>query len=101
MLVAAALIWFLTAVVPTMIVQTLADIGDFFHRETPPTSPHRDPIVNSSPAKTYTTEQEEETIDEDMEFYEYMCGDREEAKNTDRCSAQGHYEEDKNFIFFG
>lgn len=41
MIVAAVLIWFLTAVVPTMIVQTLGDIGNFFHStKNQVTTPH-------------------------------------------------------------
>ena len=72
MLIAAAILWFIVVMVPTMIFQTLEDIHHFFHSddnqaphdETPLTAPY-----------VLIEQNEDEPEDEDIEFYNYMSGD--------------------------
>ena len=83
MLIAAAILWFIVVMVPTMIFQTLGDIYHFFYSDDDQTPHDETPL----PAPHVIIEQnEDEPEDEDIEFYNYMSGDV-------------YYEDDKNFVF--
>ena len=72
MLIAAAILWFIVVMVPTMIFQTLGDIYHFFHSDDNQTSHDETPL----PAPHVIIEQDEdEPEDEDIEFYNYMSGE--------------------------
>lgn len=84
LLAMAALILFIPWLYTSLVITLVQDIR----------KPHNDPIVKSSPSVSYTSEEqeEEEMVDEDMEFYDYMCGEADPEP-------QVYYEDDKSFVF--
>jgi len=83
LLAIAALVLFIPWLYTSLVITLVQDIC----------KPHNDPIIKSSPSVSYAPEeQEEEEVDEDMEFYDYMCGEADPEP-------QVYYEDDKSFVF--